>query len=68
MEKMSTVAVHIAAWIFSETTLQRNRMRENRSYGSAGARGGNEPFYPGACVLYAVEQGSCLLNLTLFYT
>jgi len=29
-----------------ESIIRRNRMRESRSYGSVGERGGNEPLYP----------------------
>ncbi len=45
---------------FSEAVRWRNRMRESRSYGSVGGRGGNEPLYP--------ENGPNLRLSIYFYT
>ena len=47
MRKMSTVGLQIAERVYQQRNrFKRNRMRESRSYGSVGERGGNEPLYP----------------------
>jgi N-sulfoglucosamine sulfohydrolase len=47
MKKMSTTELQIAERVYQQRNrFKRNRMRESRSYGSVGERGGNEPLYP----------------------
>ena len=46
MKKMSTTELQIAERVYQQRNrFKRNRMRESRSYGSVGERGGNEPLY-----------------------